>query len=134
MNNTRQQKITKDIGKVTASNIVGVRFSDDVLGEIDAEVEKRRQEAPWAEITRVDVIREAVYRLLHPQAQELPQATTESLPKLTLAPAPKSTSAVECLVCNEALPKNHKALCGRPACKKEIHRRREADRRKAVKG
>lgn len=135
MNNDEQRKTTGDNDEQQPSSVtvVGVRFAEGLLRDLDAEVEKRKQAAPWAETTRAEVIREAVYKLLHKIGPEAaPRPVSAPAPKAM--PTPKDPSVPRCLVCGELVPPRNKALCGKPACQKESHRRREADRRKAVKG
>lgn len=127
MNNKRQQKVTKDALEVTTSNIVGVRLGDELLGKLDAEVDRRRMTTPWAEITRAEIIREAVYRLLHTATSTNTQTLERNATNLN------HPSKGGCVICGEALPPRNKTLCDKPECKKELHRRREQDRRQAAK-
>jgi hypothetical protein len=43
---------------------VAVRLEGELLELVDAEVEKRQGERPWDKITRVDILREALWRML----------------------------------------------------------------------
>jgi len=56
--------MTTEVKPKTLTSTVGVRLSAELLALLDEEVARRQKATPWLEVSRADVVREAVYRLL----------------------------------------------------------------------
>jgi len=108
------------------ANTVAVRFNDQLLKTLDDEVARRQKAAPWLEITRADVVREAVYKLIS-GASTTPGGQGTPLAEQTQSEATEKV----CQICKRPLDGAKEVLCGREECKKEYKNAKERVRRKA---
>jgi len=117
--------VIKSEQKSSNANIVAVRFNDELLKTLDDEVARRQKDAPWLEITRADVVREAVYKLISSAS------TTVDGQRAPLAqPTQGEATEKACQICKRPLDGAKEVLCGRDECKREYKNAKERVRRK----